>query len=40
MGRNLAERVTLVAADYRALLEAASVQRDTWRRAMPARKAA
>lgn len=41
MGRNLAERVTLVAADYRALLEAAKVQRDTWQRAEPpARKAA
>jgi putative DNA methylase len=32
MGRNLAERVTLVAADYRALLEAAKVQSSTWRR--------
>lgn len=40
MGRKLAERVTLVAADYRALLEAARVQRDTWRRGMPVRKAA
>jgi putative DNA methylase len=40
MGRNLAERVTLVAADYRALLEAARVQRDTWQRSTPDRKAA
>lgn len=32
MGRNLAERVTLVSADHRALLEAAKVQSDTWRR--------
>jgi adenine-specific DNA methylase len=40
MGRNLAERVTLVAADHRALLEAARVQRDTWQRATPVRKAA
>jgi len=32
MGRNLAERVTLVAADHRALLEAAKVQNDTWER--------
>lgn len=29
----LAERVTLVAADHRALVEAAKVQADTWRRA-------
>lgn len=40
MGRNLAKRVTLVAADYRALLEAARVQRDTWQRSAPGRKAA
>jgi putative DNA methylase len=40
MGCNLAERVTLVAADYRALLEAARVQRDTWQRSAPSRKAA
>jgi adenine-specific DNA methylase len=40
MGRNLAERVTLVAADYRALLEAARVQRDTWQRATPIHEAA
>jgi putative DNA methylase len=40
MGRNLAERVTLVAADYRALLEAVRVQRDTWQRSTPVRKAA
>ena len=33
MARNLAQRVTLVAADHRALLEAAKVQADTWRRA-------
>lgn len=33
MGSNLAARVTLVAADYRALLEAAKVQADTWKRA-------
>lgn len=33
MGRALAERVTLVAADHRALVEAAKVQADTWRRA-------
>ena len=32
MGRNLAERVTLVSAEYRALLEAARVQLDTWER--------
>lgn len=32
MGRNLAERVMLVAADHRALVEAAKVQADTWRR--------
>jgi putative DNA methylase len=32
MGRKLSERVTLVAADHRALLEAAKVQADTWRR--------
>lgn len=32
MGRNLAERVPLVAADYRALLEAARVQSGTWER--------
>ncbi len=40
MGRNLAERVRLVAADYRALLEAARVQQGTWQRSTPARKAA
>lgn len=40
MGRSLAERVTLVPADYRALLQAARVQRDTWQRSRPARKAA
>jgi len=39
MGRKLAERVTLMAADYRALLEAAKVQQDTWKRA-PMAKAA
>jgi putative DNA methylase len=33
MGRRLAERVRLVAADYRALIEAAAVQRNTWERA-------
>lgn len=33
MGRKLAERVTLVAADYRALLAAAKVQSHTWQRA-------
>ena len=33
MGRRLAERVRLVAADHRALLEAANVQQETWRRA-------
>lgn len=32
MGRNLAERVPLGAADHRALLEAAKVQSDTWQR--------
>lgn len=32
MGRKLSERVRLVAADYRALLEAAKVQQHTWRR--------
>jgi putative DNA methylase len=32
MGRKLAERVTLVAADYRALLAAGKVQSQTWRR--------
>jgi adenine-specific DNA methylase len=32
MGSNLAARVTLVAADHRALLEAAKVQSYTWRR--------
>jgi putative DNA methylase len=32
MGRKLAGRVTLVAADYRALLEAAKVQAETWQR--------
>lgn len=32
MSRNLAERVSLVAADHRALLEAAKVQQDTWQR--------
>jgi putative DNA methylase len=40
MGRKLAERVTLVAADYRALLQAAKVQRDTWTRADRTRNAA
>jgi putative DNA methylase len=40
MGRNLAARVTLVAADYRALLEAARVQRDTWQRSTSDSKAA
>lgn len=39
MGRRLAERVTLVAADHRALLEAAKVQADTWRR-LPVAQAA
>jgi putative DNA methylase len=33
MGGKLAERVRLVAADQRALLEAEAVQRDTWQRA-------
>jgi hypothetical protein len=33
MGRNLAGRVRLVAADHRALLEAVEVQRATWERA-------
>ena len=33
MGAKLTERVTLVAADHRALLEAARVQADTWNRA-------
>lgn len=32
MGRKLAERVTLVAADHRALLEAAKVQAGSWQR--------
>lgn len=32
MSRNLAERVPLGAADHRALVEAAKVQRDTWQR--------
>jgi putative DNA methylase len=34
MGRSLAERVPLVAADHRALLEAATVQADTWQRTL------
>ncbi len=33
MGRNLTDRVRLVAADHRALLEAVKVQRATWARA-------
>jgi predicted RNA-binding Zn-ribbon protein involved in translation (DUF1610 family) len=40
MGRNLAERVNLVAADYRALLEAAKVQQATWQRVIPERDVA
>ena len=39
MGQRLAERVTLVAADHRALLEASHVQSDTWRR-LPVPRAA
>lgn len=40
MSRNLAQRVTLVAADYRALLQATRVQRETWQRATSVRRAA
>jgi putative DNA methylase len=37
MGRNLSARVNLVAADYRALVEATKVQHATWVRAAPQR---
>ncbi|HEY2283418.1 MAG TPA: hypothetical protein VGH60_07700 [Solirubrobacteraceae bacterium] len=40
MGRNLAERVNLVAADYRALIEAGKVQAATWRRSVSTSRAA